>query len=73
MTEHTTQFFAVWNPNKGNPTVLHGNQAQAEAEARRLAGISKDTFYVLKAVSSFKQAEPPICRRELFPHKEEIF
>lgn len=44
-------YWVVWNPGHGGPTVRHGTEAEAVAEAERLARRFKgETFYVLKAV-----------------------
>ena len=46
------EFYVVWNPNGGNPTMRHGALSSAINEAERLARqCGGQKFYVLKAVT----------------------
>ena len=48
------QLFAVMVMGKQSPTVLHDTYSDAEREAKRLCEQTKQTVYVLKAVTKIE-------------------
>lgn len=62
----TTEFWVVWNPSRGIPQVRHATQAEAEAEADRLAAKQPgEEFIVLRAESVTKVEVPKPTRVKL--------
>jgi hypothetical protein len=48
-------FWVVWEPESGQPRVVHDREASAISEAHRLAKANTGkTFFVLKAISSYE-------------------
>jgi hypothetical protein len=47
-----TEFFVVWKDGGGPPTVRHGRQYDAQAEAERLARTVGGRYYVLRAIGA---------------------
>lgn len=56
------EFWVVWNPNGGNPTVRHDSEQSALQEAERLARTSYGEFYVLHATSRSKRVDVSTVR-----------
>jgi hypothetical protein len=67
----TLKFWLVWNEQGRNPTYKHATEADARAEAERLAKTYGGTFHVMALVAScqkndvtWREAELPKARRE---------
>ena len=55
------KFWMVYNPNGKKPTVSHGTEKEAEAEAKRLATLTPgERFCVLESMYECVTAAPPI-------------
>lgn len=66
------EFWCVWNPNRGVPTMKHGTEAEANAEAQRLASSQPGArFYVMRAARYFTRID--VARVELRESEERPF
>jgi hypothetical protein len=53
------EFYVVWQPENGAPTVHHGSYQDAKHEATRLANANRGKkFFVLKAVGYMEFPQP---------------
>ena len=53
------QFWVVWNPNRGLPTVTHKMMSEAREEARRLAEkYPTEEFFVLASLCTVCAPKP---------------
>jgi hypothetical protein len=59
-------FYMVWEPGSGRTRCQHGGEAEAVAEAKRLARQEPEkVFYVLKAISKFRAIQQPVAETML--------
>jgi hypothetical protein len=74
MTEPTQQFWMVFNPRSGAPTVRHPTKEKAETEARRLARkCPGETFFVLEAICAVTKREFDVTEfRRAKPVQQEV-
>jgi hypothetical protein len=66
------EFWCVWNPNHGVPTMRHETEDAANAEAQRLASSRPGArFYVMRAARYFARID--VARVELRESDERPF
>lgn len=58
-------FFMVWCPQRGTPVEQHFTEAEAIAEACRIAGKENLAAYVLKSIGVAKREIPPVWYKEI--------
>jgi len=54
------RFWIVWCPERGLPRVQHDTEAEAVAEAQRVAGLERRKVYVCECIGNATPQDPPV-------------